>query len=104
MEQPNECAVKRAVGPATCLGGGQGDRPHPGHLPANLAHTLLVALPRLADDIAHREGRAHDALTLHVGAKDGAAVKRRGLNVHAGRITPAPMWKLPQGKRGHLSL
>ena len=27
MEQPNECAIKRAVGPATCLGGGQGDRP-----------------------------------------------------------------------------
>src|ERR1700748_2901858 len=27
MEQPNGCAVKRAVGPATCLGGGQGDRP-----------------------------------------------------------------------------
>jgi len=51
MEQPNEYAVNRAVGPATCLGGGQGDRPHPGHLPANLVHTLLVAL--LAGDIAH---------------------------------------------------
>src|SRR5690349_4780225 len=27
MAQPNEYAVNRAVGPATCLGGGQGDRP-----------------------------------------------------------------------------
>ena len=59
MEQANECAVKRAVGPATCFGGGQGDRPHQGHLPINLAHTLLVALQRLAGDIAHRRLSSH---------------------------------------------
>ena len=47
--------------------GGSGDLPrgrtgrpaHPGHLPANLAHTSLVALQRLAGDIVHRRFSSH---------------------------------------------